>query len=133
MHLDRRRFLRLGAATAAGLLLPSRAFSDDDYPAARPELVRFPEKTDLILLTDRPPNLETPLKYFRDDITSNEAFFVRWHLGIVPTRIDPGAFELAVAGHVKEELSLSLEDLRTKFEAVSVIAVNQCSGNSRSF
>jgi DMSO/TMAO reductase YedYZ molybdopterin-dependent catalytic subunit len=96
-------------------------------------LVKFPEKTDLILLTDRPPNLETPLKYFRDDITSNEAFFVRWHLGIVPTRIDPGGFELAVAGHVKSELSLSLEDLRTKFEPVSVVAVNQCSGNSRSF
>jgi sulfite dehydrogenase (cytochrome) subunit A len=32
---------------------------------------------------------------------------------------------------VKRPLSLSIEDLRTKFEPVSIVAVNQCSGNSR--
>jgi hypothetical protein len=28
-----------------------------------------PEKTEMILLTDRPPQLETPLHYFRQDLT----------------------------------------------------------------
>jgi sulfite dehydrogenase len=136
--IDRREFLRLAAAATAGAsTLPyTRSLLAADV-AATPgtgafPLVKFPEKTDLILLTDRPPNLETPLKYFREDLTPNDAFFVRWHLGIVPTRIDPGAFELLVAGHVANELSLSVDDLRTKFEPVSVVAVNQCSGNSRS-
>jgi sulfite dehydrogenase (cytochrome) subunit A len=32
---------------------------------------------------------------------------------------------------VKRPLSLSVEDLRTKYERVEIIAVNQCSGNSR--
>ena len=95
-------------------------------------MVRFPEKTDLILLTDRPPQLETPLQYFRDDITPNEAFFVRWHLANVPTSVDTNAFRLNLKGHVERELSLSLDDLRKQFEPVSLIAVNQCSGNSRS-
>jgi DMSO/TMAO reductase YedYZ molybdopterin-dependent catalytic subunit len=94
-------------------------------------LVRFPEKTDLILLTDRPPNLEMPARWFREDITPNEAFYVRWHLGIIPTRIDTAAFRLKVAGHVERPLDLSLDELRKNFEPVSVVAVNQCSGNSR--
>ena len=140
--IGRRKFLRLGAAALAGTsaLGQSRRLlaAAADTPAgaagasAQLPLVKFPEKTALILLTDRPPNLETPLKFFREDMTPNAAFFVRWHLGIIPTRIDAGAFELAVAGHVKNELSLSLEDLRTQFEPVSLVAVNQCSGNSRS-
>jgi sulfite dehydrogenase (cytochrome) subunit A len=138
LGIGRRDFLRLGAAAVAGASAIAKgrlSFAADTVaggPTASFPLVKFPEKTDLILLTDRPPNLETPLKYFREDLTPNDAFFVRWHLGIVPTRIDTGAFELAVAGHVKTELSLSLEDLRTKFEPVSIVAVNQCSGNSRS-
>src|SRR5207249_1777677 len=42
-----------------------------DFPtsAPAPRAVAFPEKTELILLTDRPPQLETPIKYFRQDIT----------------------------------------------------------------
>src|SRR5262249_52408413 len=60
----RRQFLRYSAAVASAAALSPR-FSFADGP---PEYVRFPEKTDLLLLTDRPPNLETPLKYFREDL-----------------------------------------------------------------
>jgi DMSO/TMAO reductase YedYZ molybdopterin-dependent catalytic subunit len=144
--LDRRAFLRLGGAVGLGAMLagckedsippksaasqPASASAASTMPS-RPEMVRFPEKTDLILLTDRPPQLETPIKYFREDLTPNEAFFVRWHLAGVPTSVDTKTFRLAVHGHVEQELSLSLDDLRQQFEPVSVVAVNQCSGNSR--
>jgi DMSO/TMAO reductase YedYZ molybdopterin-dependent catalytic subunit len=123
----RRQFLRYSVAVGAVALTPRLSFADGPG-----ETVRFPEKTDLLLLTDRPPNLETPLKYFREDLTSNEAFFVRWHLATIPTAIDTAQFRLAVRGHVDQPLALSLDDLRKQFEAVSLIAVNQCSGNSRS-
>jgi sulfite dehydrogenase (cytochrome) subunit A len=138
-RLDRRTFLRMAAVAGAGTVLPPlRGALGADTPAAkaaatRPQLVRFPEKTDLILLTDRPPNLETPIKYFREDLTPNEAFFVRWHLGIIPTSVDTNAFRLTVGGHVGQELELSLDELRKNFEPASIVAVNQCSGNSRSF
>jgi sulfite dehydrogenase len=99
----------------------------------RRQMVRFPEKTDLILLTDRPPQLETPLKYFKTDLTPNDAFFVRWHEAGIPTRVDTETFRLNVGGHVGNALSLSLDDLRSKFEAVSLVAVAQCSGNSRAY
>jgi sulfite dehydrogenase (cytochrome) subunit A len=95
-------------------------------------LARFPDKDPLILLTDRPPQLETPLHYFRQDLTPNEAHFVRWHLSGVPTAVDLKTWRLEVAGNVRTRLSLTLDDLKQKFEPVSLVAVNQCSGNARS-
>jgi len=116
--------LALGAEGAASKPVTAAAL------AARPTF-RFPEKTDLIVLTERPANLETPIRFFREDLTPNEAFFVRWHLGIVPTRVDTRQFRLDVAGHVDNVLSLSLEQLKKEFEPASVVAVCQCSGNGR--
>jgi len=46
------------------------------------------QKVPLILLTDRPVQLETPRHYFRTVFTPNEAFYVRWHLEGIPNRVD---------------------------------------------
>jgi DMSO/TMAO reductase YedYZ molybdopterin-dependent catalytic subunit len=134
---DRRMFLGMMAgALSAGAAVPQWlgrvARAAQEPAAAPPEMLRLAEKTDLILLTDRPPNLEMPLKFLREDLTPNEAFYVRWHLALLPTRINEETFRLTIAGHVETPLSLSLSELRTKFGPVSVVAVNQCSGNSRS-
>ena len=131
-RVNRREFMRLLGLTGVGTWsLVSRA-APDLKPTSE-QLVRFPEKTDLILRTDRPPQLETPMVYFRQDLTPNEAFYVRWHLEGIPTSIDVDAFRLQIDGQVEKPLSFSLADLRGKFDTVSLIAVNQCSGNSRSF
>ena len=140
---DRRRFLStlvsLGGFAAVSRTLgyafefPSAAdFAMGAADSGARELVRYPEKTELILLTDRPPQLETPLKYFRTDLTPNDAFFVRWHLSGIPTTVDLRTFRLEVGGHVNKPLSLSLKDLQSKFEPVSLVAFCQCAGNSRS-
>ena len=139
--LGRRRFLST-LMTVGGVLVAPRAFGSvfeidagfgfDNSSAPARTLARYPQKTDLILLTDRPPQLETPLKYFETDLTPNDAFFVRWHLSGIPTSVDVQSFRLEVSGHVKKPLNLSLPDLRTKFEPVSLVALAQCAGNSRS-
>ena len=103
-----------------------------DEPAIAPGLVKYPEKKEMILLTDRPPQLETPLKIFREDITPNEYFFVRWHLSQILTRIDMDTFRLYIGGAVDKPLALSMNDLKTKFAPDSVIALAICAGNSRS-
>src|SRR5205823_6597866 len=96
-------------------------------------LAKFPQKRPLILLTTRPPQLETPFEVFNDGLlTPNDAFFVRYHLAQVPTSIDPDKFTLEVKGKVNSPLKLSLADLK-KFDPVEIVAVNQCSGNSRGF
>jgi DMSO/TMAO reductase YedYZ molybdopterin-dependent catalytic subunit len=142
--MDRRRFVRL-LASATGIAASRRAFAGtlhrltsgvvravDEEQAVLGELARYPQKTDLILLTDRPPQLETPLHYFLTDLTPNDAFFVRWHLAGIPTTVDLRSFRLEVSGHVPKPLSLSLHDLKTKFQPVSLVALAQCAGNSRS-
>ena len=137
MHdMDRRDFLttagRAGAVLLAGsgALVRSVGAADDPILAGRP-LVRYPEKTDLILLTARPPQLETPMTYFDRAITPNEAFFVRYHIFPVPTSVDLATWRLKVQGRVDRPLELSLDDLKTKFPPARIVAVNQCSGNSR--
>ena len=94
--------------------------------------VTEPQKVPLILLTDRPAQLETPRHYFRTTFTPNEAFYVRWHLEGIPNRLDLKQWKLQVEGNVKKPLALSYADLTEKFQPVSVAAVNQCAGNSRS-
>lgn len=96
------------------------------------ELATYPQKRELILMTARPVQLETPFHIFNDSVfTPNDAFFVRWHLAGVPTLIDESTFQIKVHGAVRQPLALSVADLRNNFEAVEIAAVCQCSGNSR--
>ncbi len=129
-QFTRRDFLKaavvLSAMTAFGEI-PSNLFASDER-----RLVRFPEKTDLILLTSRPPQLETPVHHFKKLITPNNALFVRWHITPIPTSVDLNLWRLKVGGNTEKELQLSIDDLK-KFEKVTYTAVIQCSGNGRSF
>jgi DMSO/TMAO reductase YedYZ molybdopterin-dependent catalytic subunit len=139
--LQRRAFLKqagtLGAAGALGgtglaafaaessrLILP--------FDNGERELVAYPQKRPLILLTARPPQLETPFSVFNEgEITPNDAFFVRYHWSGIPTSIDPQSYRLKVGGNVNTPLELSLAEIRQLGDAVELVAVNQCSGNSR--
>jgi len=94
--------------------------------------VTEPQKVPLILLTDRPVQLETPRHYFRTAFTPNEAFYVRWHLDGIPNAVDLKEWKLQIEGNVNKPLALSFPELMKKFKPVSIAAVNQCSGNSRS-
>jgi DMSO/TMAO reductase YedYZ molybdopterin-dependent catalytic subunit len=87
----------------------------------------------MIRLTSRPPQLEAPFSVFDEGaITPNDGFFVRYHLAGVPLDIDPDTFTLEIRGKVDKPTKLSLADLR-KLPAQEIVAVNQCSGNSRGF
>ena len=124
------------AVAAAGKLAPANASEMVDLPFGNGErpLVAYPQKRPLIVLTSRPPQLETPFSVFNEGMfTPNDAFFVRYHLADIPLTIDPDAFRLNVQGKVDTPLSLSLAELRNGFEPVELAAVNQCSGNSRGF
>ncbi|WP_241241980.1 molybdopterin-dependent oxidoreductase [Sphingobium algorifonticola] len=134
MILERRHLL-LGIGAQA--LLGGRVSAQDvTLPFAngvRP-LVRYPGKRPLIGLTSRPPQLETPFGVFNETLlTPNDAFFVRYHMSDIPLSIDMAAWRLTIGGHVARPLSLSLDDLKRQFTPTDIVAVNQCSGNSRGF
>ena len=138
-NTPRRKFLTQAALGIGGAFAaaPLAALAEDvalPFGNGTRPLVKYPQKRPLLLLTARPPQLETPFAVFDENvITPNDAFFVRYHLSGVPTSIDPATFKLAVGGKVDKPLSLSLEQLKHDFDPVDVVAVNQCSGNSRGF
>ena len=118
-----KRIARFGAVLAAGGLVGPRASAlaqGDPVLAGRP-LVRYPEKTDLILLTSRPPQLETPMKYFDRAITPNDAFFVRYHVFPIPLEVDLATWRLRVTGRVDRALELSYDDLKTRFPRAGIV------------
>jgi sulfite dehydrogenase len=121
-----------GNGTIGTSLLAWAAQGNEDPLLEGRPLVRYPEKTDLILLTSRPPQLETPMKYFEQPITPNDAFYVRYHI-YPPTQIDLSTWRLKIGGQVERPVELSMEDLKTKFPQTSLVAVNQCSGNGRGY
>jgi len=120
-------------AGSAGSLLAAAADAVPSVAAAQPDsaLVALPGKKPLIKRTFRPPNFETPLADLRQPFTANEAFFVRYHLASIP-EVDARAWRLRIGGaSAQRPLELSLAQLRNDFERVSLVAVNQCSGNRR--
>jgi DMSO/TMAO reductase YedYZ molybdopterin-dependent catalytic subunit len=140
-RLTRRRFLQTGLILGGLSFLGARTVNagtspavDLPFPRGHRPLVAFPQKRPLMVMTTRPPQLETPFPLFNDHVfTPNDAFFVRWHLANIPTTIDLNTFRLTIRGRVKHPYSLSVETLQKDFEPVDIAAVCQCSGNSRGF
>src|SRR5471030_1701284 len=127
--------LMLAGGAIAGSTLASLAAETVTLPFENGErpLVIYPQKRPMIGLTSRPPQLETPFAVFNENvITPNDAFFVRYHLADIPYDLDPETFSLEIKGKVDKPLKLSLADLKT-LPSVELVAVNQCSGNSRGF
>jgi DMSO/TMAO reductase YedYZ molybdopterin-dependent catalytic subunit len=133
-EIGRRRFLAGSVAALGASALPVRALADSvQLPFANGDrpLLAFPQKRPLLVLTPRPPQLETPFAVFDQGVyTPNDAFFVRWHLSNIPQHVDASAHRIAVSGEVNRPLSLSLDDLAS-LPQVEIAAVNQCSGNGR--
>ncbi|HQY58512.1 MAG: sulfite oxidase [Nitrospira sp.] len=124
MKLSRRALLRTllqGAGAALVLGGKGQAVEVGSGEASGPLTVRV----------TRPFDAETPVREFASWLTPNERFFVRSHFGPPSAEsIQPDAWRLTVKGLVKEELTLSLKDLQ-QFEAATLTAVLQCSGNGR--
>jgi sulfite dehydrogenase (cytochrome) subunit A len=107
-------------------------------PAELPEgtlsaslLEALPGKVPLIKKSWRPPNFETPVSYFNDVFTRNDAFFVRYHLANIP-EVAAAGWQLKVGGEaVEKPLQLTLDNLKNDYEQVEIAAVCQCSGNRR--
>jgi sulfite dehydrogenase len=139
--IDRRTLLKQSGAVMAALgtasvFDPLRAFADTvklPFDNGERPLVKYPQKRLMIGMTSRPPQLETPFSVFNDGpITPNDAFFVRYHLAGIPLEIDPDTFTVEVKGKVDKPLKLPLAELK-RMPSVEIVAVNQCSGNSRGF
>ncbi len=139
MSFDRRRFLTstiagAGAAASSGFAVGAPALGPAGLPSGALEsatLDTLPGKLPLIKRSWRPPNFETPTRYFGEAFTANDAFFVRYHLANIP-QVDAAQWRLTVGGDAAEKkVEFTLEQLKREFDPVEIAAVCLCSGNRR--
>ena len=141
--MHRRDFLKTtgGLALASGAAWTAGHSFAADPPLGPPELPQgmldssvldtLAGKVPLIKRTWRPPNFETPVSYFAEAFTPNNAFFVRWHLSNIP-EVAAATWRLKIGGEAAgTPFEVSLEQLKRDFEQVEIAAVCQCSGNRR--
>ena len=88
-------------------------------------------KDGLTVLNERPLNAETPAHLLNDDITPTGRMFVR-NNGHPPEQVDPGSWTLSVGGEsVVHSRRYTLEELRQRFDPVSLQLLVECGGNGR--
>ena len=91
-------------------------------------------KDGLTLLNDRPLNMETPPHLLDDKVTPASRLFVR-NNGLPPSIEDsaPEDWRLTIDGLVDTPLELSIADLKSRFETVTLQLQLECGGNGRKF
>ena len=121
--VSRRRVLAAGIGIAAGAYGPAAlaqtAHFEHPFANGSRPMLGYPEKRPLIVLTSRPPQLETPFEVFNDGlITPNDAFFVRYHNAGIPTSIDGDKHVIKIGGNAAgKPFELSVADLQHPVQA----------------
>jgi sulfite oxidase len=138
--LGRRNALKgagLTAVSAAlGATIPFGRFMPEGYVpvalAQEQQRLDLPGKAaDLLVLGDRPLVAETPAHLLDPDVTPTELHFIRNNGQIPEAPADPDAWPLTVDGEVDTPLELTLGQLRSRFENVTLDLVLECGGNGR--
>ena len=92
----------------------------------------FKKDKDMVVLNDRPWNMEAKAHLLNDRITPNKFMFIR-NNGKIPETIDPNTWTLKIDGEaVSQPKSYSLNDLKTKFQQYTYQLTLECGGNGRS-
>ena len=129
--LSRRTFIK--GSTVAGLTVAS-AGSLAAVPKAKEQAVQKQKNAaGMLLLNDRPLNMETPMHLLDDEITPVDKMFVR-NNGLIPDSAysqSLDSWRLTIDGAVDKALVLSFSDLLSRFKVYQYHMVLECGGNGR--
>ena len=136
--MKRRIFLKrtgLGLASLSSLDVVFASSMPKDYiPLTGPQdpFKELNKHKQMVVLNDRPLNIEAQAHLLNDDVTPAEKMFVR-NNGITPENIDPNDWKLVIDGEscIKSR-SFTLEELKTTFNSYTYQLVLGCGGNGRS-
>ncbi len=134
---NRRGFLKGAGLASMGAILGAGIPFQANMPAGfipiamanNPEAMMG--KDDITVLNDRPLNAETPAHMLDDDITPTSRHFIR-NNGNPPEEMNADTWQLTIDGLVDNPMTLSIADLKSKFEVVTKSLVIECGGNGRS-
>ncbi|WP_299122772.1 sulfite oxidase [uncultured Winogradskyella sp.] len=91
----------------------------------------FNKHKDMVVLNDKPWNIEAQAHLLDDKITPNSCMFIR-NNGLVPEGIDAKAWTLTIDGEsVKNQKTYTLEELKSKFNHHTYQLTLECGGNGR--
>lgn len=92
----------------------------------------FKLNSEMVVLNDKPWNIEAKAHLLDDKITPNSKMFIR-NNGKIPLDIDSGNWTLTIDGEsVKEEKVFSINELKTNFKEYTYQLTLECGGNGRS-
>ena len=135
-HKDRRGFLKGAGLASMGALIGTAIPFHRNMPAGFvPEALaanpmKITGKDGLTILNDRPVNAETPAHLLNDAVTPTSRHFIR-NNGVVPENMEADSWKLRLDGLVNNPMTLSIADLKSKFEVVTEQLVIECGGNGR--
>ena len=92
----------------------------------------FNKHPEMVVLNDKPWNIEAQAHLLDDSITPNAKMFIR-NNGLVPEGIDAGKWTLTIDGEsVQQEKTYTLSELKSKFPQYTYQLTLECGGNGRS-
>ncbi|MGB5608367.1 sulfite oxidase [Eudoraea sp.] len=120
----------IGADIVFGSVMPEGykplAFQDPD------PFKMFDKDKGMVVLNDKPWNIEAKAHLLDDKITPNKFMFIR-NNGLIPENIDVNSWTLTFDGEsVRQEKTYSLSELKTKFPQYTYQLTLECGGNGRS-
>ncbi len=91
----------------------------------------FDKDKEMLVLNDKPWNMEALAHQLDDKVTPNKYIFIR-NNGLIPENIDETNWTLTIDGEsVEQEKSYSLPELKSKFQHHTYQLVLECGGNGR--
>ncbi len=92
----------------------------------------FAKDKEMVVLNDKPWNIEAKAHLLDDRITPNKSMFIR-NNGLIPENIDAKNWTLTIDGEsVKQKKTYSLAELKSKFKIYTYQLTLECGGNGRS-
>jgi DMSO/TMAO reductase YedYZ molybdopterin-dependent catalytic subunit len=92
----------------------------------------FNKNKEMIILNDKPWNIEAQAHLLDDKITPNSSMFIR-NNGTTPEEINPETWTLTIDGEsVENKKTYTLSDLKSKFKHHTYQLTLECGGNGRS-
>lgn len=92
----------------------------------------FNKNKEMVLLNDKPWNMEAQAHLLDDEITPNSCMFIR-NNGLIPESIDVRNWILKIDGEsVAKEKTYTLAELKSKFKQYTYQLTIECGGNGRS-
>ncbi|MDP5091844.1 MAG: sulfite oxidase [Polaribacter sp.] len=92
----------------------------------------FNKNKEMVVLNDKPWNIEAQAHLLDDKVTPNSSMFIR-NNGLVPENIKPTEWKLTIDGEsVKNKKTYTLGELKSKFKQHTYQLTIECGGNGRS-